>query len=345
MSRIVGIVPAYDPPPGLSGRLAETLAAAPLDALVVVDDGCQTPITADDARITVLRHDRNRGKGAALKTAFAYLAEHFPDADGAVSFDADGQHGASDVAAVCRAAETAPDRPILGVRQFADAVHQPWRSRFGNALTRIVFRLYSKTAVADTQTGLRYYPRRYWTTLADLSGRRYEYELAALLVLCRGGGLRQVPVAARYEAGNPTSHFRPLIDSLQIYWVFVRFSLSSILCGVLDYGVYALLLTCGLPLGGALGLARTASLLVNFSLNRSVVFRATAHPWRRLAGYLALAAVLLAGSYGGIRLLGMAGVPPLWAKIPAECLLFVLSFTVQRNWIFFRRDECRPPDL
>ena len=54
-------------------------------------------------------------------------------------------------------------------------------------------------------------------------------------------------------------------------------------------------------------------------------------------GYLALAAVLLSGSYGGIRLLGMAGVPPLWAKIPVECLLFLLSFAVQRNWIFFRR--------
>ena len=82
---------------------------------------------------------------------------------------------------------------------------------------------------------------------------------------------------------------------------------------------------------------RGVSLAVNFSLNRKVVFRETAHPWRRLAGYLALAAVLLAGSYGGIRLLGMAGVPPLWAKIPAECLLFLLSFAVQRNWIFLRR--------
>ena len=337
MSRIIGIVPAYEPPPGLADRLAEALASAPLAALVVVDDGCRTPVAFADARITVLRHGRNCGKGEALKTAFAYLAEHFSDADGALSFDADGQHAACDVAAVCHAAEAAPDRPVLGVRQFADCTRQPWRSRFGNALTRMVFRLYSGTAVADTQTGLRYYPRRFWPQLAALAGRRYEYELEALLVLCRGGGLRQVPVAARYEEGNPTSHFRPLVDSLQIYWVFARFSLSSIVCGLLDYAVYATLLACGLPVAGALGGARAVSLLVNFSLNRKVVFRETAHPWRRLAGYLALAAVLLAGSYGGIRLLGMAGVPPLWAKIPVECLLFLLSFAVQRNWIFFRR--------
>ena len=316
---------------------AEVLAATPLAALVVVDDGSRGKLSFADARITVLRHDRNQGKGEALKTAFAYLAEHFPDADGALSFDADGQHTVPDVSAVATAAQVSPEHPVLGVRQFADCTRQPWRSRFGNALTRTVFRLYSGTAVADTQTGLRYYPRRYWPQLAALSGRRYEYELEALLVLCRGGGLRQVPVAARYEEGNPTSHFRPLVDSLQIYWVFVRFSLSSILCGLLDYAVYAALLACGLPVAGALAGARAVSLFVNFSLNRKVVFRATAHPWRRLAEYLALAAVLLAGSYGGIRLLGMAGVPPLWAKVPAECLLFLLSFAIQRNWIFLRR--------
>ena len=90
MSRIIGIIPAYEPPPGLADRLAEALVSAPLAALIVVDDGCHTPLEFADARITILRHDRNRGKGDALKTAFAYLAEHFPDADGAVSFDADG---------------------------------------------------------------------------------------------------------------------------------------------------------------------------------------------------------------------------------------------------------------
>ena len=337
MSGVIGVVPAYEPPPGLEARLTEVLDTVRLTALVVVDDGCREPLTFGDWRITVLRHERNRGKGEALKTAFAYLETRFPEASGALSFDADGQHRIPDIAAVAAAAEAEPDSPALGVRDFAGCAVQPWRSRFGNALTRTIFRLVCGTAVADTQTGLRYYPRSYWARLRRLAGRRYEYELEALLLLCRDGRIRQIPVAARYEEGNPTSHFRPLRDSVQIYWVFVRFSLSSILCGLLDYGLYAAFLACGLPLGGALGLARAVSLLVNFSLNRRMVFHAADRPWRRLAEYLLLAAVLFCGSYCGIRLLGRAGVPPLWAKIPVECLLFLLSFAVQRNWVFLKR--------
>ncbi|WP_240189780.1 glycosyltransferase [Bacillus sp. P14.5] len=47
--------------------------------------------------VTVLEHERNQGKGAALKTGIAHAVERFPDTNGIITVDADGQHLPEDV--------------------------------------------------------------------------------------------------------------------------------------------------------------------------------------------------------------------------------------------------------
>lgn len=100
------MIPAYEP----SGRLAALLEELVLGwpgPIVVVDDGSSTScsVVFDRARAlgaTVLVHGLNRGKGAALKTAFSYLLEQVPTVAGAVTADADGQHLPADIRAVAR---------------------------------------------------------------------------------------------------------------------------------------------------------------------------------------------------------------------------------------------------
>ena len=161
----------------------------------------------------MLTHPENRGKGAALRTGFAWIIEHAPG-EAAVCADSDGQHRIRDVVRVATAVR--PGVIVLGGRRFTGKV--PLRSRFGNTVTRHVFRALSGIAVYDTQTGLRAYPHELLGWLMSVPGDRFEYEFQALL-RARNAGVRiiEVEIETVYELRENSSHFRPLRDSWRIY--------------------------------------------------------------------------------------------------------------------------------
>jgi putative flippase GtrA len=137
-----------------------------------------------------------------------------------------------------------------------------------------------------------------------------------------------------YAAGNRTSHFDPIRDSMRIYWVLLRFFFASLTSAVVDNLIFAATYLA-LPQVGACQLAaRLVSMGVNFGLNRSAVFHSKQDVRRTLPRYLALS--LLSGllGYGLIRGLHGLGLRVLSAKILAESLLFFLNFAVQRLIVF-----------
>lgn len=52
----------------------------------------------------------------------------------------------------------------------------------------------------------------------------------------------EVPIKTIYEKGNPSSHFNPLVDSLKIYTVLFKYSISSLISVLVDYAVYIMLI-------------------------------------------------------------------------------------------------------
>jgi len=220
------IIPAYQPGEQLVSvidRLQELGAAR----IVVINDGssldCDTVFNKISAMsvVHVLEHAENRGKGAALRTGFQYVLDHVAGCGSVVTADADGQHRPDDIIGVQQAAMTYPDRLILGVRQFDGDV--PWRSRFGNTMTKTVCRLLFRRRLTDTQTGLRAIPQKMLARLIALKSQRYSFELEMLVFLIREGILLQeVPIRTVYEGNNDTSHFRPVRDSVAIYSTLFR---------------------------------------------------------------------------------------------------------------------------
>lgn len=215
MFDIVMTIPAYEP----TAELVPFIRALLPDFrhVLVVDDGSRrTTACFEQVRqiqgVTVVIHPENRGKGAALKTAFAEILRRFPDATGTITADADGQHRADDVLKVADSLTRNPDRISLGVRTFDSDT--PWRSRLGNLWTCGEFFLLTGVAVRDTQTGLRGIPTSLLPKLLTLPGDRYEYEIRMLTaaVLSSQKPL-QVPIATVYSNGNSSSHFRPLADT------------------------------------------------------------------------------------------------------------------------------------
>lgn len=217
MNDIIVVIPAYEPDDSLIG-LIERLGAD-FDRFIVVDDGSKTADAtfervAGMPGVTLLRHEVNRGKGAALKTAFAKVIADFPDAAGVVTVDADGQHLPEDVANVAKATRENPGRYTLGVRAFSGNV--PLRSRFGNAWSRYFFFLLTGVMIYDTQTGLRGMPSDLLPELVAMPGDRYEYEMRMLVAAARKK-LKpvQIQIKTVYLNDNKASHFNPIRDSLR----------------------------------------------------------------------------------------------------------------------------------
>lgn len=212
------VIPVCDPDEARFPPLVRRLRAD-FAHIVVVDDGSLRGHAAfdvvRDGVDAVLVHETNRGKGAALRTAFAWVRENLPNLAGVVTVDGDGQHAPDDVRRVAEELAREPHGGlVLGVRSFAGNV--PFRSRLGNFWTRGLFRFLTGLAVSDTQTGLRGIPAALLPRLLAIPGDRYEYEIRMLADARRHPAPpREVPVRTIYLDGNASSHYRPLRDTFR----------------------------------------------------------------------------------------------------------------------------------
>jgi glycosyltransferase involved in cell wall biosynthesis len=203
--------------------------------LIVVDDG-STDGTYDRIKdfpaLTVVRHDRNRGKGAAILTGFAVAA---PRADWAVTMDADGQHHPEDAWHLIRAVPPGVRAIVVGRRQGMDHLHVPWSSRFGRKFSNFWVRAAGGPDSEDTQSGFRLYPLPEAMDL-NVRSRRFQFEVE---VLVRAGwvGLPVLaaPVGVTYQrSGERVSHYRGFVDFCRNTGTFGRLIFTR--WGILPWG-------------------------------------------------------------------------------------------------------------
>ena len=349
------ILPSLNPSDKFD-RVVDGLIEAGFSAIVIVDDGSREENKAHFARAaaypqcTVLTHAANRGKGAALKTAFSYLTEQGTGCAGAVTIDGDGQHLTGDILRVA-AAVGEPDRLIMGCRDFSGP-NIPARSRSGNRITSAVFRALCGIRLSDTQTGLRGIPAALFPRLLRVQGERFEYETNMLLELSREGmKLTEIPIETVYEDGNAESHFRPIVDSLKIYRFIILYALASLSGSLADLLVFyvALRLITATPADpppleklAATVIARAVSSFLNFNLNKEVVFRGKGGYGNTMLRYYALAVPQMLLSWALVdtlsRLAGTgASVLTTLIKFVVDVGLFFISFRIQQTWVFQNR--------
>ena len=283
-----------------------------------------------------LEHEKNRGKGAALKTAFSYLKEQ-DSPFVVVTADADGQHKLSDIIRVSEAVSERPERLTMGCRKFTGEI--PLRSRFGNSVTKYVYSFAAGVKVSDTQTGLRGFMSDKLDFMLSVSGERYEYEMNMLLECARAGtGFNEVPIETVYIGENETSHFHPLADSVRIYRDIIKFSCASFVSFIVDYLLYTVFLLLTKNLIASNIMARVLSASFNFTMNKRYVFRNKDKLLPTAVKYFALAAFILAANTLILDLLVKFVIPNEFiSKIIVEILLFMLSWTVQRTVVFRTR--------
>ena len=212
MTRIAAAIPAFQAAASVADVVRRTRAV--IEEVLVVDDG-STDGTGDAARgagADVVAHPANRGKGAALVTAFRTLFGRGCDA--VVTVDADGQHLPEEIPRLLEAARGGADL-VLGTRDhlFAEMVAA---RRVANRLSSWAISWAAGQRLSDVQTGFRLYTRR----VVEATGfpeTRFDAESAVVVRASRRGFLIvTVPVRLGFADGRTTSHYRPLVDSLRI---------------------------------------------------------------------------------------------------------------------------------
>jgi glycosyltransferase involved in cell wall biosynthesis len=212
--RVAVLIPGYQ----CAATIAPVIADAHrfLDTVVVVDDGSDDG-TAERARLAgaeVLRHDRNRGKGASLLTGMRHLADR--GFTHALTMDADGQHLGGEIPTLLAAARADPTAIVIGVRTIGSqevAAVNLFGNRFANAAIRVA----AGADVGDTQSGFRIYPLASVLVL-PVVGERFEYESTVIIRAVRAGiPVRSVSVAVYYPPiAERRTHYRKIVDTLRI---------------------------------------------------------------------------------------------------------------------------------
>lgn len=358
LSKISVVLPSLDPDEKLNAVI-DGLLEYGFSHIILVNDGSKQEnlhyftdaAAAHPDVIHVLHHEVNRGKGAALKTAFSWYLANVPDGLGVVTVDGDNQHHPEDTRA-CVENMVNTGHITLGCRDFT-LPHVPARSRFGNHTTSLVFKLFCGITLSDTQTGLRAFPRSTLPLMCQVEGDRFEYETNMLLSMkLHGLPFDEVKIRTVYIEENKSSHFHPIRDSWRIYKLilahFFKYTVSSIVCFVVDAGaVYLLNLLLHNSLTGfALtaiveGTARVISSVLNFFLNKKLVFKSSVSTGKAMLRYYCLAVpqallqiLLTNGTY---VLFGIsdsqAGLRTL-LHIVVMAVLFFLSYSIQQRWVF-----------
>ncbi len=353
-NKICILIPSLNPDEKLM-QTVEGLKAVGFKNFIIVDDGSDAshqsnfPETDKENNFIVLRHSYNKGKGAAIKTAFKFILKFSTTLKGIITVDGDGQHDPEDVKSCAEALLEQGDKIILGCRDFS-LPQVPQRSRFGNKTTSFVFKNLCGIKISDTQTGLRGFPIEYLPFLLNVKGDRFEYETNMLLKFKQAGiELYEVPIKTLYEEENHKSHFKTVRDSIRVYSFILGFFVSSTASAVIDLLLFYLLNKLCDGIFGSLSvlistvIARAVSSFANFTINRKTVFSYDGSPKKALFRYYALAIPQMLASAGLVSVLSMllSANPEIKTviKLIVDVVLFFISYRIQQTWVFSTADK------
>ena len=330
----------------------EALLARGIHDIIIVNDGSDAAhlalfeTLAGNNNCTLLSHDVNLGKGRALKTGMQYFLEHRPNSPGVVTIDGDGQHHPDDILACAQAMLDRKDDVILGVRDFSGP-SVPFKSRFGNNLTKSIFRFFCGIKLSDTQTGLRAIPRHHIPTLLAVAGDRFEYETNVLLEMkTKGIPFSEIKIQTIYLDENAATHFHPVRDSIKIYGVILNFGTSSLVSSLIELALFAIIVAIfdwirvdirtGVSILIATAVSRVVSALCNYMMNRSFVFGSGSRS--SLLRYTMLCVVQLLVSAAMVSILtwlfSAETIGQTVLKAIVDTILFFLSYKIQKEWVF-----------
>jgi glycosyltransferase involved in cell wall biosynthesis len=226
------VIPVYNHEHAI-GAVVNAMRAQELP-VILVDDGC-SPACAEELQrlsalpeVTLLRHETNRGKGAAVITGFRGAARlGFTHA---IQVDADGQHTLSDASRFVEVAREHPDAVICGRPIFDDSI--PKVRFYGRYLTHAMVWLETLSFdIIDSMCGFRLYPLATTIDLIDHQhiGARMDFDSEILVRMhWRQVPMRWLDTRVSYPIDG-VSHFRMFLDNVRMTALHIRLTAGMLI--------------------------------------------------------------------------------------------------------------------
>jgi len=213
----IACIPAYNE----EGPIADVIKRVSnyVDRIIVYDDGStdQTSKEAKKAGAFVIRSDKNKGKGAALKSLFNYAKEN--NVDAMVTIDGDGQFLPEEIPKLLNPILEKKSDVVIGYR-FDDKTEMPYYRKFGNKVLDRITNLASDLPFIDTQSGFRSYSKKAINSI-NFSDTGFGVDSEILVSASRNGlKISEDKVTVIYDTGwetstkNPVSHTGSVLSSL-----------------------------------------------------------------------------------------------------------------------------------
>jgi glycosyltransferase involved in cell wall biosynthesis len=334
-------------------RLRQTVGARYACEILLVDDGSTdgTPalveaLAREDASVRGIRHARNRGKGAALRTGFRQARGAFVAVQ-----DADLEYDPQDLIGLVEILKQGQADVVFGSRFLSGGPHRVlyfWHSLVNGFLT-LLSNMFTDLNLSDIETGYKVFRRDVLEQLAlEEDGFGIEPELVAKVAALR---------VRIYEAGI-SYHGRTYAEGKKIgvrdgVWAlycilrynahrapwpmqFAAYLFVGGLAAAVNLAVFAGLIAAGWAVGPAATAAFVAAALVNYALCILVIFQ---HKIRWSAGTEILMFLLVASAVGVFdvtttRGLVQIGWSPVAAKLAAIAIGLALNFAGRRLLVF-----------
>ncbi len=313
--------------------------------IIVVNDGSKNDLDnffedLEKKNIIVLKHFINYGKGRSLKTAINYIYNNYDDFKTIITADSDGQHSVEDILKCGNESIKNENNIILGSRNFLKS-NVPFKSKYGNILTSLVFKIFVGIKINDTQTGLRAFSKKIAYKFLNTNGERFDYETKVLIESKDLDiDITEVLIKTIYINDNSESHFNPLKDSLAIYKLFFKYFFAAISSFILDISLFTLLLNLDLPFKKYIILctiiARVISSIYNYLLNKQLVFKKFTK--KSFYKYYCLVFVqMIVSALSVDALYNIFKINEVHIKMIVDLLIFIINFYIQRDWVFKKK--------
>jgi len=344
MEDVILLIPSYQPEKIFIKFLTD--AKIHFKNIVVVNDGSGEKYDyifneIFKMNITVINNFVNMGKGRALKHGINYILQNYNKNSIIVTADSDGQHSIKDIKNCVNKCKANRSALVLGTRNF-NSKHVPNKSKFGNKLTRLMFKLFVGLNISDTQTGLRAFSYENAIKFLKISGERFEYETNMLIETKKLKiDIHEVEIETIYLDGNKSTHFNPIKDSINIYKLFLKYIFSAISSFFIDILFFTLIyhILFGFINNYAILIstvaARIISSLYNYLVNSKLVFEQKNIKGKQFIKYYTLVVIQMCVSALSVYALNhVININVTFIKVIVDTAIFVINFYVQREWVF-----------
>ena len=214
-SKVSIVVPAYNEEDGLGQVLEKVKSVVGDECEVIVVDDASTDRTYEitqRAGVRVVRHRRNRGYGAALKTGIRAASGEV-----VVTMDADGQHNPEDIPELVSCLDDSD--MVSGVRSKAS--HSPWVRRPGKLLLGVVANFLAGMNIPDLNCGFRAIKKDIAVKFFPILPDGFSFSTTMILALLNDGyEVKYLPVTTLARTGKSTVN--PITDGMNTLLLIIR---------------------------------------------------------------------------------------------------------------------------